>query len=106
MAKDPRYEVLRKNLHDWRETQPERANNDLSPVEDAETAAAIVWLREKWGDERPCPYCNNPSYFVGPPSPFALEAGGATAPQVPVICRNCGVTALIDIRVIDEDEEQ
>jgi hypothetical protein len=57
---------------------------------------AIKWLIERWGTERPCPYCSNPQWRIGTPVEFLLVSGEATAPHFPVLCTNCGNTVLIN----------
>jgi predicted RNA-binding Zn-ribbon protein involved in translation (DUF1610 family) len=54
----------------------------------------LAWIREKWGEQRPCPYCGEARWDVGPP--VVLGA----SPAVPVVCGNCGNTLLIDAGVM------
>lgn len=100
---DPKFEPLFQKLQQWRETEAD-LSEDLTQKENEEVAAAIGWLREKWGEERPCPYCGSTSHAVGPPGSLVHESGKAVSPSIPVVCRNCGNTTFIDLRVLDGGE--
>lgn len=65
-------------------------------LEEALVAAAISWLEERWGGQRPCPYCGNTEWTVGRPFTAALIGGDALTPHFPVTCHRCGNTALIN----------
>jgi hypothetical protein len=70
----------------------------LMAGEDADrlVGAAIAWMREKWGDERPCPYCGGPTWEVGTPFELSRPSGEALSLVFPVVCANCGNTALVN----------
>ncbi len=58
------------------------------------------WLEEKWGANRPCPYCGNPSWEVGIPVEIIVGARAGSsarpmAPLYPITCTNCGNTVLV-----------
>jgi hypothetical protein len=57
---------------------------------------AIAWIRQKWGEERPCPYCGDSMWEVGMPFELAQAPSGAMALAFPVICSNCGNTTLVN----------
>lgn len=101
---DP-YQPLLNRLDEWRSALSSDDSGDLSPRESEETDAAVLWLREKWGDDKPCPWCGNETYFVGPPQSLSVSEAGASTPLIPVICRNCGQTTFIDLRIIDQRPE-
>jgi predicted nucleic-acid-binding Zn-ribbon protein len=60
------------------------------------------WLREKWGEDKECPMCGNPNWYINPVGAigqFLPRAGVSTSnvyPVVPVHCSNCGFVALIN----------
>src|SRR4051812_21662798 len=87
------YPRLMARVQAWLDANPDEGSK---PRREEETREATQWLLDKWGDERPCPYCGNEHYFVAPPNSFAADPAGATSPYVPVICSNCGVTVFID----------
>jgi hypothetical protein len=57
---------------------------------------AIAWVRQKWGEQRPCPYCGDSTWEVGMPFEFTRGSSDAVALAFPVIRSNCGNTALIN----------
>jgi hypothetical protein len=70
----------------------------LAPETDAERLldGAIAWVRQKWGEERPCPYCGDSEWEVGTPFELARGSSDAVALAFPVVCSNCGNTTLIN----------
>ncbi|MFL5896064.1 MAG: hypothetical protein ACJ76Z_13260 [Thermoleophilaceae bacterium] len=66
---------------------------------------AIAWLEERWGENRPCPYCANDSWDVQgavelrPAPGFPQWSGDPEGffPAFQVICTNCGHTALVNV---------
>jgi hypothetical protein len=59
--------------------------------------SALKWIRQKWGDDKPCPYCGGIEWGVAAPRRFQTVEG-QTEPMFAVVCRNCGNTVLIDSR--------
>jgi hypothetical protein len=57
---------------------------------------AIAWVRQTWGEERPCPYCGGSMWEVGMPFELAQASSDAMALAFPVMCSNCGNTTLIN----------
>jgi len=60
---------------------------DLLAQEDA-----IRWLRDKWGDYKPCPYCGGTEWGVAPAVPVLPEQGELV---YPVTCQRCGSTTFL-----------
>lgn len=60
------------------------------------TGKAVDWLKEKWGDDRECPYCGNPYWAVGPPVTFRSQMGRTPEPVFSAECTNCGHTVWIN----------
>jgi predicted nucleic-acid-binding Zn-ribbon protein len=94
---DPTLPLLQLLLNKW------RGETDEGKDRGEEASEAVEWVRRKWGDEKPCPYCGSVEYAVGPPNSFLTYEGQPTTPFIPVTCRNCGQTAFIDLRIIDDD---
>ena len=80
----------------------------------AQMEQMIQWLKEKWGEDRPCPMCGSPDWVVdavgGVPqlsrkTGLNLESG---FPIVPVSCTNCGFTAFMNALIagIVQSDEQ
>jgi predicted nucleic-acid-binding Zn-ribbon protein len=99
VAEESPYLALERLLETWQKEKALPDDEDKSPELDAQTTAAIHWLKSKWGEDKPCPWCGNDTYYVSPPEPLALAEGGQTAPYISVICRNCGQTTRIDLRI-------
>lgn len=68
----------------------------LSP-NPAEESAALKWVRDKWGDDPPCPYCKGTEWGVIPARAFRVD-GGKTEPMYSVVCLGCGNTVLLESR--------
>jgi hypothetical protein len=96
------YAPLLRHLNDWRDRYGEDESETPDDSAEEETEAAIKWLREKWGDDKPCPWCGNDSYYVSPPESF-LAPTGRTVPYIAVICRNCGQATRVDLRIFDSE---
>jgi hypothetical protein len=101
---------------DQEEPEPE-PESDLRPeLTQAQIAAAINWLRLKWGEvSRPCPYCENETWNVG--TPVYLDVGwgrsvpgySTMSPMFPVMCSNCGNTVFVNAilaGISDEPEDE
>jgi hypothetical protein len=58
---------------------------------------ALAWLKEKWGDDHPCPHCRTNVWNVGAKL-VELNPWGSTSvlPMLQVTCANCGNVVLID----------
>lgn len=54
------------------------------------------WLADKWGEEKPCPYCGNTSWFV--------DGRMAAIRAYPVICSNCAHVVLLASQMVDGKE--
>lgn len=65
-------------------------------VEKALVNAAIEWLTEVWGAQRPCPYCGHTDWSVGTPYEIQLASGQTLAPHFTVMCETCGNTVFIN----------
>lgn len=77
--------------------QAQRAGRELSP--DQRTflvQEAINWLRGKWGESSPCPYCGNLLWEIGTPLNIAQVEGKPLSPHFPAMCSNCGHTVFIN----------
>jgi hypothetical protein len=65
----------------------------------------LDWVREKWGDDRACPYCRNTSWSVPDEiaeiRPFGPRLDSVAYPVFQVICQNCGNTVLINAVIAD-----
>jgi hypothetical protein len=74
---------------------------ELAKADEQLVDQVIQHLTEKWGDERPCPYCGSTQWAVGKrivgPS---LLRGLAVVPLVQVSCENCGNTVFIHLEAI------
>ena len=58
---------------------------------------AANWIREKWGDQKPCPYCGGNSWVVTDAIRLAPEIGKEGDHMVfPVTCASCGNTVLVN----------
>lgn len=57
---------------------------------------AIAWLESTWGEERPCPYCDNPKWEIGTPFEIAATSGPPLTASFPVMCSKCGHTVFIN----------
>lgn len=71
----------------------------MSPKEraDAELGRKVIEiLREKWGEDRQCPYCGAIEWQVGKLMHFPLWAQQAAFPAVPVTCINCANTTFVN----------
>lgn len=70
---------------------------------------ATAWLVEKWGNERECPYCGNPTWGVGGRLIEARQWSDAgVIPMLQVTCTNCGHTVSVDAAVaglIEQSQE-
>lgn len=61
---------------------------------------AIAWLRERWGDEKRCAYCEGTNWAVS--GPFKLLRNtiqgrpSGFESSFEAICRDCGNTVIID----------
>lgn len=71
-------------------------------MNDNDVKKTIQWLTEKWGD-RPCPMCGAISWQVESHAYQMMEfsdgnlvVGGPVMPLIPVICRHCGNTILVN----------
>ena len=95
MADKPRYQPPSppRGLQHLIETQQE-----AQAEEDRQMSAAIEWLQEKWG-ERPCPYCDHVDWHVGTPLDLQVYPDQMMSPSFPVMCGNCGQTALVNALV-------
>ena len=77
-------------------------------------AGVAKWLNEQWGRERPCPYCGNPEWDIGPAKREPSAPGwpneeddprGRFSPVVPVICTKCGHVVSVHALWIFERQE-
>jgi hypothetical protein len=89
---------LRKRESVARERRPELPDDWLTNPDyrDWRVAALLDWLSEKWGEERPCPYCGNVVWNVDP-TPIGIErfARQGLIPAFLVACTNCGQSAYV-----------
>jgi hypothetical protein len=67
-----------------------------------DTDKLVKFLEERWG-QVPCPMCHHTEWSVGDIitqltqyAGGALVAGGPVYPLIPVVCRNCGNTVLVN----------
>jgi hypothetical protein len=83
---------------DRRAAEQQVAWRRLMSHEDADrlVGAAIEWLRGKWGEERPCPYCGDPTWEVGAPFELLRPSTERMSLVFPITCVNCGATTLLD----------
>lgn len=62
-------------------------------VEYAENARILAdHLRDKWGDDKACPFCGTNAWLIDP-SPVAMARADLPSAAIPaflVMCRNCG----------------
>jgi hypothetical protein len=101
---------LRESMQRWRQAQEaasrtaeeidehsERINAAAQEIREQLWDAAIAWLQEKWGDSRPCPYCNTDEWTVGTPLDDVLDSmSERVSAYFPVTCNNCGHTVQIN----------
>ncbi len=74
-------------------------------MSDNNAEKTIQWLVQKWGD-RPCPMCGEMSWQVDTRIYQLMEfakgnfvVGGPVIPLIPVTCKNCGNTVLLNALV-------
>lgn len=61
------------------------------------TEKAAQWVREKWGEDKPCPYCGDNHWGVdGTLLNLRPIQGGFGYLAFQVICSNCGHTVLVN----------
>src|SRR5438132_1304548 len=80
----------------WEQENAEQIEQARYELNQAFIQAAISWLVEVWGHERPCPYCGHPHWSIGTPFEVALTDGGSLSPHFPVMCSTCGNTVFIN----------
>jgi hypothetical protein len=64
----------------------------------------VEHLKQKWGTDRPCSMCGASDWNVTDSvfemreyhGPQSLVMGGPINPIIPVICKNCGNTVLVN----------
>jgi ribosomal protein S27AE len=64
-----------------------------------EGKAGVKWLQEKWGDDKPCPYCGGVAWSVAPPVYLVHNNHDdlyRSPPMLVVRCGTCGHTMFID----------
>ncbi len=77
----------RKRVRDWWHAE---ISPDLSEQ-------AIEWLKDKWGEDAKCPFCDAKEWRVA--TRLMEQTTWATVgvqPILPVVCGNCGYTVYID----------
>jgi hypothetical protein len=84
---------------DQRAAESRAAWRRLMATDDADRLVedVIAWIRERWGEDRPCPYCGGSTWEVGPPFELGRPSGELVSP---VVCVGCGNTALVNARQI------
>lgn len=68
-----------------------------------EQGKLLEYLRQKWGEERPCQMCGHKEWAAAD-KVFELRAfkggilmvGGPVTPVIPIACTNCGNTVLVN----------
>ncbi len=63
---------------------------------------ALQWVKEKWGADRPCPYCED-NHWVVDPSLVQVPSTQRTFSYLSfqVICTNCGNTVLLNAKMAE-----
>lgn len=95
---------------DKQSQSPDDKTKDLDlAAYDKVLAEAVTWIREKWGEDKQCPYCGKTDWAVGPPTRFLHrfmfskpEALRLSPDMFTVSCRNCGNTAFISRSAADD----
>lgn len=72
----------------------QEAQESLSPT----TRQVIKWLTEKWGSDRPCPYCGDIHWLVDDGGLLLRYQTGVAYPVVAVSCANCAQTTFINMQ--------
>ncbi len=74
----------------------------FSQTEKIDTTKLIEFLNTKWG-QRSCPMCGvynwsvqDMAYEIRGYLPWLLPQGGPRMPIIPVVCKNCGNTVLVN----------
>ena len=65
-------------------------------------------VREVTGDQFICPLCKNPEWeigdvpamILGTKRPGEAEIGGSNYPVIPIICKKCGNTHLLNLLIL------
>lgn len=91
---------------------------------DAYVAGVVSWLTERWGPEKPCPYCGDTGWTIGavrrvPTAPnWPLEPGEVEPgfiPAIPITSTQCGHVVFInalwifepqDLRLLEEERQE
>jgi hypothetical protein len=85
------------------EAQPWGFDPDADPGGSDRAELAISWLKEKWGDEKACPYCGGTDWGVTGPFKLLRNTikGGPSGFEASfqAICRGCGNTVIVDTSV-------
>lgn len=76
------------------------------PTQEEVQAAALAWIKERWGEDRACSICGHTNWGVGEslglkawPVPDLFRAFGGNPgvyPVIPVVCTYCGHTQLLN----------
>lgn len=79
---------------------------DIFRLDDEQAKRFVRWLESKWGRESHCPHCRASEWslephiislrITNPKKPGDLYVGSPTYPCIPVVCNNCGYTALVN----------
>lgn len=61
---------------------------------------ALAWIKQKWRTQK-CPVCGVDDWGVAEPVglrpyPEPIFGGGGVIPLVPIICKNCGYTRMLN----------
>ena len=73
------------------------AKEDEVPSRPVGQEAAAKWIKRKWGELRPCPYCGGNAWTVTPAISLAPPVGDEGDHEVfPVTCNGCGNTVLVN----------
>lgn len=100
-------ERVREILRNWKAARDQQAetaegvvstaNTDFTNVAlDGLSKLSVEWLRARWGESRPCPYCDVATWTVGSPYDDFLRGEGKIKRQFEVTCDNCGHVVLMD----------
>lgn len=71
---------------------------------DARAEQIVQWLKNKWGDPHPCPYCTNDVWSVDPDPILLQRLGGLPGSGIPaylVRCEHCGHEVALSAEVLD-----
>jgi hypothetical protein len=97
---DPKGEALRRAIADAAAkrlaSEPDSRSDRVERLESSLMDQAIAWVENHWGDRRPCPYCGNVYWEIGPPGEFSRYLASGDVLVFPITCSNCGQMVLLN----------